>query len=155
MTYRLSSLMATIALVAFCLATSRLSSGFATALVCLFAPAYLRTVHVVHLTSLAGNSVDMLEKLALFVASIGVVVIVATTSLFTFTVLSVGGIVGGIVLERLVAHSGGVVVLLGAIGGMSVGGSAALGVAVVLLRQFWSRPLALGAPPFSPAPWRR
>lgn len=144
MTYRLSSLMATIALVAFCLAVSRLSSAFTMALVCLLAPAYLRTVHVVHATSLEGHSVGMPTKLALFVASIGVVVIVATTSLLTFTVLSVGGILGGILLERLVTQGGGAAVLLGAIGGLSVGGSAALGVALVLLRRMWSRPLTLG-----------
>ena len=134
-TFRLSSLMLTVTLIAVCLGIWQLSSGLGIFFAIIVAPAFVRTAITAVRQRRLGEPMEIEDKIITFVASIGVVVSVAVASGIAFLVTCWTACAGVVA----VSESTGIRTGAGIWASILAGTVAALIVAVLLFRATWPR----------------
>jgi hypothetical protein len=131
LSFRLNSLMLTVTLIAVCLGVLRLAPGIGIAFSILVTPAFVRAVFAARMQRVAGQPMNTLEKTLAFIASLGIVVTIATAACCTFYLTCWIPVLPGLAINNLDAVGIGLVV------GICLGGIAGIAVAVVLILKLW------------------
>jgi hypothetical protein len=128
-TFTLSSLMLLIALVAVTLGVFRIEPGLGIVLVIVVTPALIRTLLAVSRDKARGRALNPLEKVGVFVASLGIVIVIGLAAIIAFVATCVP--IGLANSDNMTSNSLVTAVVIGLI--------AAGLVAFPLIRWLWPR----------------
>jgi hypothetical protein len=137
MTFRLSSLMLTVTLIAVCLGIGRLSLGLGIALAILVAPAFLRTALAAKRRRNVGQPMGMGDKLAVFIGSLAIMMAISVSSAIAFYATCWAGFIGGAAASESAGAKNYDPIGYGLITGIIVGIVAGIFVAVLMIRWLW------------------
>ncbi len=136
-TFRLSSLMLTITLIAVWLGVVRQSPVLAVGLAIVAAPALLRTALISGRSRARGTPLAMNDKLMLFLGSVGVVIAVGGSAGIAFVLTCTTTFFGGAAISSAAGSTTGEPVVFGLMVGLALGAIGGIVVGIALLRRLW------------------
>lgn len=134
--FRLSSLMLTVALISCCLALVRLAPGLSILLVALVGPAYVRTANAARVAHANGRLLPPLPMMGLFLESIGVVSVIVILTVAAFAVVCVACVGTSLVFETSLETTSSMP-LFGLASGIAFGAIAAFGTGFLAVKKLW------------------
>ena len=136
-TFRLSTLMLTITLIAVCLGIGTWLPGVGVGLALLIAPAYVRTALAGLRLRREGKPPTIEEKIFIFFASLGIVTAIAVATGVAFYATCWAGFYGGALTSEAAGVQGFDTLSYGLIAGIATGGVAGIVALIFAARWLW------------------